>query len=252
MENKLNKPPLLFSTARSGSTPVYNAISIYLYQTAGIVRASELFNIYAPSILDRTEQSFVKISRNKFEEVLQPIDKLSDEQIRITNRRALIEKLLRGKIFFKVFPFQPLEEHWPTLINEYEFIFLERRNTFDQLLSYLISFETGEFYNKNGITWEESSIKARFLYFEWFCGMIEFYRSMKATLKPEKVIFLEDFLKDGAEVYLKKIGFDQKFDPKLIPVGEKQNTKPKDLAFSNYKEIVTWYKNSSIYSGENI
>jgi hypothetical protein len=228
---------------RSGSTPVYQLILHYLKSRDYVVGLGEYFS---PFFLGGDPDIRLLCDRIRtFETRSGPIDSKAE---RIRNaaarfRLSLIEKAPQ-KYFFKVLSANISEGNLLSLSQGYDWICLERRDLYSQLLSYLISLKQNIWYQKGGIQWGPGAFRASREEFVDFERQIWCYVSAKAFVRPLRVVLYEDFCELGAQSFLKTIGMSD-FTGSLSGVlSEIQNKKDKTAAFSNRIEIESWYRSS--------
>ncbi|MGZ3697049.1 MAG: hypothetical protein ACXWP5_03055, partial [Bdellovibrionota bacterium] len=134
----ISKPLVLIGTPRTGSTLFYEVIAEYLRQTAGTLGVGEIFNRQFHSLWDAETRLVPKspdshVDLRPVTHTLRPFKYTSRLDYLILHRRELFAKILTTGMPSSCF--QPLHEN-------FEWIYVERRNLLDQLLSYLISSAT--------------------------------------------------------------------------------------------------------------
>jgi hypothetical protein len=122
-------------------------------------------------------------------------------------------------------------------------IFILRNNILEHLLSHLLSFATYRFYEPQGLRFEAGSVVARKQDFESFLIFLSLLRARRAECPDAKVIVYEDFIRDGAEATLQKIGFTETLNWSGLRFPAKQNRDDKLSIFSNKDEVISWYCN---------
>jgi hypothetical protein len=162
-----------------------------------------------------------------------------------------------GKYFFKLMS-TPLFKYYSQpffnaaqiqiLINSYEWIFIERRDLFEQFLSLIISLETDVYYTEQGIRMDEKAIFSRSEMRQIALEGILNYFVLKQLIQPRCILYYEDHTEtnDPLQV-LQFLGLPCKgFDPKGIFTHSMQNIGDKLRYFKNQIEIIEDYKASAL------
>ncbi len=234
---KFQKPVLLFTTPRSGSTPMYQILERFLSLNNGVYGVEEPLNPFYARYTEENERvvwtrSANEISRTDYERIY-------------TERLTLIKKHY-GRLFFKVFPsaFRPEAFEW--LTEKHEFITHERKNLFEQALSNLLSDSAKHWYSENGIKPENHSLIASRDAFVNFEKSYFHFLQLKKLLKPKAKFYYEDFLVKSPHELLKEAGFDGLFHQENFTLTKKQSPDDKLLVFKNGKDILSWYRDSML------
>jgi hypothetical protein len=233
----------LISSPRSGSTPVAMAIA----QCMPMPYFGEIFNI-------RDAGSFPEAV---FSKAYLPEGVLSEPGLfEIANSRLLpgfhaeqIGKRVRFlrnnakapylvKVFANLCPL-PLE-HW--VEKNFDLYFLERRDLFDQMLSFLIASSLNRWYESFSRL-EAPSIEVRKVDFEAFEMNIFYYKRWRQKALDRPLLYYEDFLEGGWQVVLERFSLPN--NGKINPVlTVKQNLYDKRLAIKNLDQVTVWYRES--------
>lgn len=225
------KPFLVFSTPRSGSNPFCEVFGNYLQLLTGQANYGEIFNMNIILSNFHLEKGFQ--NQSKF------------DPIQIFKQRFTEIESDPNHFFFKVFPNQINAPMLVYLQSKYEFIFLERRNVWEQLLSYLISSSTQKWYEEGGINAKERELIAKKEHFNTFFRMRLKYKKVRDEYRYPKVIFYEDFLSLGISKVIASIGLEP-IDESLFQTKpleyKKQNDYDKETRFLNLDEIRNWYQ----------
>jgi hypothetical protein len=240
---------ILFSTPRSGSSPVYELLLSYFAQERGCRGLGEYFNLRYQSVWSEGQTLTARTHPLPTPGEERPI--LDDpavfpwvNQVRLFRLDLL--KGLGGRCFLKMFPDQiPAgQDRW--LCDSFDWIFLERIDLFDQLLSYIISVQTNIWYRSSGIDLPPGALRAEHWIVKGFEHMMWRYMIYKARLKASRILYYEDFCAHSPAEFLKRNGFDFPCGTDGIPFPEKQNKRPKEEAFSNLSEIRHWFSQTML------
>lgn len=223
------KLPLHFSTYRSGSVPVAISLEAYFERHSGLVGLGDFFEP-DPEVLARNA----------------PRERLPRGYLQKTYAgRVNFIKRNVGNYFFTIYPGHRADFlDW--LGMHFEFIFSERRNLVQQMLSHLLSEATNEWYREGGLSFEPKSVTARLEDFRFFERHVFGYYQLKARLRPKKVITFESFCEHGPEATLRSIGLRGAFSSESLSIPQKQNPGRKDKIFTNTPEIRKWYESSFV------
>jgi hypothetical protein len=231
----LKKPYLLFTTARAGSTPVYEILKSYLAHQHGLVGAHTILNPHFGTYATRQGKLHCDPRKNTFPGF--------DEERAFRSRARLVKKH-HGKIFFRAYPHEIRGEFGLWLLDNYEFIFHERKNKVAQVLSFLISANLQVWYKQEGIVVPRRSLKAKKSDFSAIEGSLYVYEHLRRTLDPKRCFTHEDFLRLKPAAFLRHAGFRGGIDAKKVWLPPKQNVGRKIERFSNPREIKKWYEAS--------
>ncbi|HEX4923253.1 MAG TPA: hypothetical protein VFV50_04175 [Bdellovibrionales bacterium] len=239
-----DKPYLLFSTPRSGSNLVYDVLEQYFKSARGFIGLGEYFthvyqsfwdtgNGLASSVFPSERVRHVQVAGSYFEA--------------IRRQRLAWLKKYHGRYFFKLTALQVSGESYPWLIENYNWILIERRNLFDQLLSYLISVELNRWYGSGGLGVTPGSITARPEHADAFTRMILEYRRIKAELQDPAVLVYEDVVAGPiAENILRLARLDNSAGGRSFRMPPKQNPENKLPLFTNPDEVLKIYETSAL------
>ncbi len=232
-----NRPFLLLSTARSGSTPFYNVLATYLAKHHGVSAVGEILN---------ANSGFYQEHGNEI--VRTPGDRLLSKSNfnKVFSKRVALAKKYHGRIFFKIFPSAFNYETAAWLAEDFRIITSERQNHLEQILSFLVSTSSGRWYEPKGLRIAEGSLIARFEKFQAIERSIFSFQFLKKQLKTEGNLIYEECSLAQPESFLGKIGLRKKLAHGEIKLPEVQNRKPKLKLFSNADQILNWYESSPL------
>ncbi|MBI3557784.1 MAG: hypothetical protein HY074_16105 [Deltaproteobacteria bacterium] len=247
MEN--TKPYLLCATHRTGSTPVYQLVSHYLQATSGVVGLGEYFSRYIASYWDNGAGISVFHYPNTHEpfspEFRYNVGGRLELEEKISSMRAKLLRKYHSRYFIKLFPHVLPFEHREWMLSHYEWIFLERKDVFEQILSCLICHETGIWY---GAAPQKAlplgSLKATREAFENFELVLFNYFQLKMRRNPAIVLHYEDLRELSPRAFLAKAGFTSNVSLTGLKLTSVQRPWTKSAAFSNISEIRKWYRGS--------
>ncbi|MCM2277000.1 MAG: hypothetical protein NDJ89_02875 [Oligoflexia bacterium] len=248
------RPLVLFGVPRCGSTPIYFALEALLRQRGGWSSLEEYFNWTHVDAWD--EGSGIAIStRNQVPwpsgrgMSAEPHDMagIGAEQLR---RLELLRKYPRKFVLKQLVSFSrspATEEIFSWLAGNARWVFLERRDLFEQLLSFLVTQARGVWYEARPVRVPDGSLHAHFGSFALFRKMMSVYRWFKNIMKPETVLEYEDFCSLGPAAFLARAGFENTrecdYSKALsVPI---QNRGSKLALFDNPEEIRSWYSSLS-------
>jgi hypothetical protein len=232
------KPLLVFGTPRSGTRIFTSTIGQFLQENHQIEPLGEF--------LATTDRYDVESPAGRFrfwkEPSAEDLERVHFEKVETLRSR-------HGKVFLKVFPNHLSQVASGWLIENYEWIFVERRDLFDQLLSYLISSTTREWYKEGGLQFVESSLRADLDDIQKFVELHASYVRMKARLRPSRVAVYEDVVAEKGKIAQKVLDISglralKDFHPRLP---EKQNQGNKLRYFENRNAIIGAYRNSPLF-----
>jgi hypothetical protein len=232
------KPLLVFGTPRSGTRIFTSTIGEFLQENYQIeplgefLATTDLYEVESPA------------GRFRFwkEPSAEALELAHSEKVETLRKR-------HGKVFLKVFPNHLSQVGTTWLVENYEWIFVERRDLFDQLLSYLISSRTREWYKEGGLQFAESSLRAELDDVQRFVELHASYVRMKARLRPSRVAVYEDVVADKGKIAQKVLDISglralKDFQPRLP---EKQNQGNKLRYFKNRNSIISAYRSSPLF-----
>ena len=235
MIDKADKPYILLSTERAGSTPAYEILNHYFSRHFGTYGVGEILN---PVFGFYSEEG----GRIAFAGAINQFSGQQDWEAAFSKRCHLVRKH-HGRIFFKVFPSSFRGELEPWLLSNFNFCTMERRDVFQQLLSFLISSHSGIWYVKGGMQTEIDSILAHKSQFDLFEKTIVRYQTLKRQSKAKHCFFYEDFLSMSQQSFLAQAGFINPIDD-CPSIPDRQNLMNKLDVFKNPSEVVWWYRDS--------
>ncbi|MCC6278518.1 MAG: hypothetical protein IT289_11445 [Oligoflexia bacterium] len=252
------KPLLLFATPRSGSTIFYYILSEYLNRTNSVIGLSELFSPIAEYLThskkhytDLTLQNYFTFDPDIETSIGKQFCEMSNylQEALETFEKIRLVRMNPEKYFFKLMNHQIYSANqleW--LKSAYDWVFIERRNLFDQYLSHLISLETGVYYSSDGIRIPEKSLACPVaLRSISQMVLLEYYKS-KNTLTPKRILYYEDFVLNpdpGRILKLLDLPIGQ-YNPQLGPLPRKQNNQNKLTLFADPDAVLNSYKDSAL------
>lgn len=231
---------LLYSVPRSGSTYVEKAIGAYLETHHGHAPLAELFNV---NLIATFQDERIIVDMDNWRENTYQYSLTLPEVRKIEAERTGWLQRPGPNYFLKILEPQLTAQDLTTMFSRSTVFFCRRENLWEQLLSFLISMTTHQFYPKGGVKWEPGSITAPFDLFLIFSTYLGRYRRMRKAHPDCVEIVFEDFLAGGAS-YMRSKGFDQEFDWSGVWYPAQENVRGKELAFSNVDEIRDWYRQS--------
>lgn len=234
---------VVYGLARSGSTYVEKAITQYLQQHYGHRPASELFNLNLP--VDWSNGELV-IDREKWHPA-EFSDSITIEQSALLRKERLAHVLAgTTPLSIKLLGFHLPPPLVYQLLDQSSVVFVKRENLWENLLSYLISFQTMQFYPAGGVKWEDGSLVADKKYFSHFQLSVQLYLKLRELYRTKSYeVSFEKFLQDGG-AYMSGLGFSRPFDWSQVAYPPRDNTRPKEIAFSNIDELRGWYRRSAL------
>jgi hypothetical protein len=223
-----------YSTPRSGSTFIEAALRKY-YEQKGYTHLAEYFNL---NLQVTFTDGKITVDNLRWKPLAFKSTLGQDEFIR--QKKLRVKQLIfsQGNYFFKILGYHATAEMLNHIIPFSDFIFTYRKDQWSQLLSYLISMQTGQFYEDDGIKWEEGQLVGDRNLVVDFVQQLRFYDHLKDILKPMTEICFEDFLADP-EGAMRGLGMNVSLEGAYLP--KKQNEKNKELAFSNIEDVKKWY-----------
>lgn len=236
MNTARSRPKLLYGTARAGTTPFYCILAEYFFVLEGRPGHHELFNVFVPrsvGVDNWRELSFQE--RNSQDEI--SFDMLGEQLL-----RAKLFRESGYRDFFKMLAGSVPPPIVDELRETHEWIFVERRNKFEQMLSYLASRSTGEYYRRGGLRFQAGQIRATTDQMKQFEAKIFEYQMRKTELRPQRVLIFEDLIKESPKKVLSHLKLDPEVDLSGLRMPDKQNLIPKENYFCNLGEIRNFYK----------
>lgn len=228
---------VLFTIPRSGSTLISEIISYYLRETYGFNHLPEYFALNQAGI--KMVNGLITIEYNKWSSAQEFTLPVLAKQ---TKERVGYLKSSKHRYFFKLFPFQAgLHRKW--ILDNSERIFLYRENLLENLLSFMISDMTGQYYEAEGIRWKSNSLYATNNSFLRFSRIVNEYTKIRNQYSGSRALCFEEALAMDPATLMRKLGHKKSVDWSKLSLPEKQN---KLLAFSNPDEILDWYRGSEL------
>lgn len=230
-----SKPPLLFALPRSGSNLLYYTVLEYLRIHSNTKGLNEYF----------CNSSYY--TRNKEGYIVQTATKEEGTILNVQNRLAQLKKCKDQTYFLKVFPGHLVRNSglYLYLENSYDWFFLERKNVFENMLSFVISMITNKWYGFDNTGQLVNSLDFSERYFNVFENMHFCYLMVRARHKPKQIVYYEDLVADVDKLEtLKKLNFNEEFCVKKLQLPIKQHTKNKLLYFKNPDLIIEKYSKS--------
>jgi hypothetical protein len=223
-----------YSTPRSGSTYIEAALRKFFEQD-GYTHLAEYFNLNLSVTFTEKE---ISVDSHHWKPLAFKSSLGQEEFVRQKLTRLRQLTLSENKYFLKILGYHASVEMLSRVTSFSDFIFSYRKDKWSQLLSYLISMQTGQFYEDDGIKWEEGELVADKNLVIDFVQQLQFYEQLKRALKPRIEICFEDFLSDP-QGCMRDLGMKVSMENVYFP--KKQNEKNKELAFSNIEDLKKWY-----------
>jgi len=243
---------LFYSMPRSGSTPVSKVLGHYFESIHKYTYLEEYFN--SDFLGDRWDGDKITVDLLEWQDVssrfLLPI------QERVRQGKEKLQHLListseekNHKYSLKMFPYFDfqLSTEYEKLASKSHVIFIARKDVFDHLLSYLLSFSTLKFYDPMGLKFEKRSVEAKESDFRKFLVDLAIFTFRMREQRRPRVVFYEDFLQGGPQKILFSLGFKRKLDWSSIPIPMRQNSGDKLSLFLNSDKIISWYQSSCLH-----
>ncbi len=235
------KPYLLFATPRSGSTPVYHLFAELFQSIDSAIPGGEFFN-YSMQTCETSQNGI------SFQPVFEKPKGLNlDFEFQ---RRLNILINSRHRYFFKMLsnytPMTIVEK----LVDQYEWIFLERQNKFKQLLIYLKVRCLDIWYEANPRTLKPNSLRALPEYFQEFESCYFDYYAIRNYVRKKSTstvdVCYEDFCHFGPKQFALNAGFEVpshcRFDSATgVPI---QSLGDQLDIFENQEQIKIWFAQS--------
>ena len=167
-----------------------------------------------------------------------------DPQLR-TERIALVKKYHHQDYFIKAFGIDlgKNEEIRDYVSEHYQLIAIERRDTFDTVLSGLIS-NKHEFFNNYKRKDLKSIYKpfiANYQIFDYMATCLKHYYEYKSLLNITKTFIYEDIVLLDRNSILLELGLEPSSNPRL-PLQKLLDFESKTRLIENYEEVLFWYK----------
>jgi len=237
---------VFYSLPRSGSTYVERLLGPYFQQHGSHTPLAEAFN---PNLeLELLSNGEIRCDPSRWRAVDYQLSLSDDERLRLLEERFIHLMKSKGNYSLKLLGAQLHKPYVYKLLESSTLVFMRRENVWEHLLSYLISYQTNQFYESEGLRWENNELSAQRVWFEKFCWLKQRYHTMRELFGqgcPE--IVFEELLKRRSD-YLIELGFTLPCNWEALPVPRKQNMRDKSLAFSNLDELKSWYKASPLAS----
>jgi len=214
---------------------MYRILEQYLRLNRGIYGVEEILNPFYGEYTDSTGRITLKSTANSPQG--QEWDDLFAERFKLAQKH-------HNKIFYKVFPsaFRPNSMDW--LQSNHLFVSHERKDSFEQALSFMVSSLTNTWYEEGGLKLAPKSLKGEQRHFRRIEGIIFHYHQLKRTLKPIAEFDYETFLKKQPIELLREQNLNEPFTDEGLKQTSRHNLRPKLELFSNAAEIKRWYKDS--------
>lgn len=236
----------LLATPRSGSTLIHTILSEYLRRTHGVTGLYEVFNLR-----QRLRVVDERLASGVFKGTVEPPVALYET---IVDLRMRILDEAPGAYFFTVHPGQLDNRRlsgW--LFNNYNVVFCERRNLFEQYLSYLISLKTERWNEAGGIRVAERSLDLTRQYAErigvrlaeWYTV----YRAFKTKAPTNPVIVYEEAVRDlNPQRVCRAAGFEGEvqFEGLRLPVKQNPEAEGKLRYFKDPASVVDGYRRTAL------
>lgn len=251
----------IFAPPRSGSTWLFSFISYHLLKNKkfdvaydGYFNKEHYFNVDKRTGRWSTHHSYAK-NRFMFAYRLDKRGQLDvyryskppTQEIRDPSYRLELLKETSSRVLLKIHPHQLDPEALEFLLQQ-PYVLLERKDTWQQLLSYLLSAHTKSFVITKGqdkVDVAPKSVYADLTNARRFCAMLSDFDKLKT--RNAVIITYEEIFKDPLPVLTRKLGLQIKrkdlvdFQNDLdYPI--KQEYGNKELYFSNIKEIRKVYE----------
>jgi hypothetical protein len=253
-KNMSRNPLLLHAIPRSGSTILYKVLDYYFRQHAEIHGLGEYFEISYHKFFEG-QNGLIEIQKGEAFESSKALEQQDLYQTIINQRFEWAQKYY-GRYFFKLMTNQFLSRDavWLQKIHgwlweRFDWIFVERRNTFEHLLSFLVSSISNQWYEVHGIRLNKGSLKATPELIEEFQKHYFNFQVAKRKKNPQVTWVFEDFLADpNPQSFLSCIGLNTPTDFTGLTLPKKQNVEDKLSLFINPEFILNEYRRSSLYA----
>ncbi len=227
-----------YSLPRTGSTFIEVALRAYFSQHGGYQPLSEYFNVSLPverqgSELVVDHEAWLPASFRQT---------LPEEELKAI-KEARLQWLLasQGRYYFKVLGYQLSNQGLYRAFQDCEVILSYRQDEWAQLLSFILSYQSGQYYERGGIDWRGQRFVAQKETFVRFIMERQMYHRMKCFFNPRFEICFERFLHEGGR-YMVGLGFDRPFDWDKVAAPEQQNRVNKEELIINLAEVRGWYE----------
>ena len=232
------KPILIFSPARTGSHLLWSIVRSY---ESKIFRISEYFDIKESYIID-TGIQIVSFRSNSDSQI-------KDKNTEIKKRIELLEKYKDQKIPIKITTSQINEMVFNYVKNEYKIVTINRKNKYEQLLSWLIARHSGQWTDRDKEKNKKLNLTVKVQNINRFVNLhIKLYESWRSKFLNEGILptefSYEELISDGDQYQniIKKLGF--KFDRRTIvdPPKKLHTLNEKEKLITNINEIKEYIK----------
>lgn len=223
-----------------------DVISHYLVRAHGYKYLNEFFNLNFRGISEREGKIEIDSSSSRWEEggFSNRLPKETAEA-ELEYRFNLL-KHSREKVVLKSFPYKLNGRIRAWALENAQFLFIKRRNTFEHLLSFMVSHETGIFYAPDGIRAGKGSLHAARPTFVLFERLFQELDEFISETPNPRVVYYEDLVSDSPAHFVKKIGFHKEIRWDDLRISSQQNKGNKLELFRNQDELVSWYKHSAL------
>ncbi len=150
-----------------------------------------------------------------------------------------------GKYYFKALGHQLSNEGFYKAFKDCEVILSYRQDEWSQLLSFILSHQTGQYYEDGGIDWKGRSFKAEKKTFVRFIIERRMYHRIKTLYSPQIEICFERVLAEGGR-YMAELGFDKPFDWEQVARPPKQSRESNELLITNVEEVRQWFQEAGL------
>lgn len=235
------RPLLVFGCHRSGTTPVYVILNEYLQIKNKAHGLGEFFNLTHNNWQDSGKGIERKIFPPDFRGW--PLTRIQRKTIK--RKRFELLKKYPNKYFLKFVPFQIncQQESW--LARSYDWVFVERKNIFENLLSFQISYLTDQWYVAGGISVKSKSLVPTQKSLNAFLRCYKKYCSLKEKIKPTRIFFYEDlFLPDFQTKLIKTAIMDDVIPMPNVSLPERQSPPNKLSCFAEPEVLYSFYRKS--------
>ncbi|HEX4922776.1 MAG TPA: hypothetical protein VFV50_01775 [Bdellovibrionales bacterium] len=224
----------------------YALIESHLRSTRGVTGLEEYFNVQFNVYKD----TGTGIARKRRSTETSQVPRAGPGYQEIVERRMRLLENYEGRYFFKVLTQQLTARDLFALADRYTLIFVERRNLFEQFLSWCISIETKVWYADSEVPAPAPmSLQPPKSAAADFGFHIREYAALKQVLRPRHVIVYEDFLErlDPAGLLL-SLGLGNVSQPDQLRWTLRQNPADKLTLFREPGRVVSLYRQSALQS----
>ena len=229
LKTNTNKPFLVFASSRSGTSILMKIIKSYSKEQSDI---SEYFNLHDYIIVD---------DNIKLHNIETKNNNVEDVDLEIDTRLQLLEKYSHKNIPIKVLSHQITNFIFDYVKNRYLIILIER-NTYDQLLSWLISMHTNVWnLNPDQIFKQSEKFVVDLDMIDSFNKKLKSYEKWKRKFLEQSdvtIVYYEDINpKDNFKKIIEKIGFNYDNRDILRPPQKLYTLEDKENIIINIDEI---------------